>query len=75
MTFRDADGPLEKLWGRGGGGRGGKVQKNIRARQNLTFGLQQSSAKIVLSTLKEEEHDIIFPRFLFLKGYILAQGP
>ena len=71
MTFRDGDGPLEKLWGRGGG----KVQKNIRARQNLTFGLQQSSAKIVFSTLKKEEHDVIFPSFLFLKGYILAQGP
>ena len=69
MTFRDGDEPLEKLWG------GGKVPKNIRARQNLTFGLQQSSAKVVLSSLKEEEHDVIFPGFLFLKRYILAQGP
>ena len=69
MTFRDGDGPLEKLWG------GGKVQKNIRTRQNLTFGLQQSPAKIALSSLKEEEHDIIFPAFIFLRGYTLAQGP
>ena len=71
MTFRDGDEPLEKLWGGGGG----KVPKNFRAGQNLTFGLQQSSAKVVLSSLKEEEHDVIFPGFLFLKRYILAQGP
>ena len=71
MPFRYGDGPLEKLWGGGGG----KVQKNIRTRQNLTFGLQQSPAKIALSSLKEEEHDIIFPAFIFLRGYTLAQGP
>ena len=70
MTFRDGDGPLEKLWGGGG-----KVPNHIRARQNLRFGLQQSSAKVVLSSLKEEEHDVSFPGFLFLKRYILAQGP
>ena len=68
MTFRDGDGPLEKLWGGGG-----QSTKNIRTRQNLTFGLQQSPAKIALSSLKEEEHDIIFPAFIF--GYTLAQGP
>lgn len=72
MTFRDGDGPLEKALEKL---LGGKVPKNIRARQNLTFGLQQSSAKVVLSSLKEEEHDVIFPGFLFLKRYILAQGP
>ena len=71
MTFRDGDGPLEKF--RGGGG--GKLQKNISTRQNHTFGLQQSPAKIALCSLKEEEHDIIFPAFIFLRGYTLAQGP
>ena len=59
----------------GEGGGGAKNKKNIRARQNLTFGLQQSPAKIALSSLKEEKHDIIFPGFLLLKGYILAQVP
>ena len=59
----------------GGGGGAGKVPKNFRARQNLTFGSQKGPAKIVLSSLKEEEHDIIFPVFVFLKRYILAQVP
>ena len=47
MTFRDGDGPLEKLWGGGGGQSTKKYSCKAKSYVRLTAKLRQSSSFLI----------------------------
>ena len=69
MSFRDADGPLEKLWEGGGGQSTKKYSCKARSYVCLTAKPRENNSFLV----KGGEQWHYFSWFFFLKGYILAQ--